>query len=169
MGDDAENWRGIRSCLAHPVIWLNLNLPITVKSERFIGSEPVDRATWLCLLSHCAIHETSGLIENCADWPDRKWQQLIQVTLAEVKRECPLWEWRGVDILVWGYPIEAQDNCDRLRKLSKKAAAKRWDKKINGTVPTRKGRGNPYVNVINHPDAHSEPLIPKHSQRLKAP
>lgn len=146
------------------MIWLNLNLPATIKSERFISSEPLDRATWLCLLSHCAFHENAGRIKDCADWSDRKWQQLVQITLAEAKRTCPLWEWKGGDILVWGYPIEAQDNCDRLRKLSKKAAAKRWDKKINGTAPAKKR--TPYEQLMKHPDHPGTHPIPNGSPRL---
>lgn len=160
MGDGAQNRRRICSRLAYLVIWLNLNLPATIKSERFISSEPIDRATWLCLLAHCAFDENAGRIENCAEWGDRKWQQLVQVTLSEVKRKCLLWEWRDGDIFVWGYPIEAQENCDRLRRLSKNAAAKRWEKKINGQPANKKG--NPYVNGTNG----RAPLIHKNSPRL---
>lgn len=114
-----------------------LNLPTAVlDAPQFIGAAPVERATWLCLLRYCAGQENGGKIEKCGDWPDRKWQQLARVTLEEVKAECDLWEWTAIDeILVWAYPIDGQNNTQRLRKQSKLANEKRWngkEKKING-------------------------------------
>jgi len=88
--------------------WLNLNVQ-TLDSENFLGSDPTDRATWLCLLRYCIGQENSGIISDCKEWADRKWQQLVRVTKKEAERACGLWEWDGESLVVWGYPSEKED------------------------------------------------------------
>jgi hypothetical protein len=83
--------------------WLNLNIQ-TLDSEEFIGSEPVSRATWICLLRYCIGQENGGRIEDCHGWADRKWQQLVRVTKLEVDSVSALWRWEGADLFVWEYP-----------------------------------------------------------------
>lgn len=87
--------------------YLNLKIE-TLTSEAFLGCEPVDRATWLCLLRYCAQQETGGRIVGAAGWGARKWPQLCAVMLDEVKRSCPLWSWQGDDLVVEFYPVEQE-------------------------------------------------------------
>lgn len=83
-----------------------LNIAIAdLHHPNYIGSEPVDRATWLNLMAFCAERENGGIIANCAGWKSRMWEQLCGVTLDEVRRDCALWEWRGNDLAVWNYPV----------------------------------------------------------------
>lgn len=81
-------------------------IPITTKTRtapEFIGSEPVHRATWLCLMLYCAEHETGGRIPDCSSWGDRRWMQTVGVTKAEIRLETPLYSFLGTDLVVWGY------------------------------------------------------------------
>ena len=103
--------------------WLNLNIQ-TLDSENFLGSEPVDRATWLCLLRYCIGQENGGIIADCREWGDRKWQQLIRVTKKEAVRECDLWSWEGRDLIVWGYPVEKEEEIQLKRDRAKTNGAK---------------------------------------------
>jgi hypothetical protein len=103
--------------------WLNLNIQ-TLDSENFLGSEPVDRATWLCLLRYCIGQENGGIIVDCSDWGDRKWQQLVRVTKKEAMRQCDLWAWEGNDLIVWGYPVEKEDEVQQKRERAKTNGAK---------------------------------------------
>jgi hypothetical protein len=96
------------------VNWLNIPIE-TLTSEAFLGAEPVDRATWLCLMRYCAQHETGGVIPDCGSWGDRKWMQLAGVTKAEVHRECSLWAWRDAE--QQGEPI-AERTAERIAELS---------------------------------------------------
>jgi len=84
--------------------WLNLSTT-DLTSATFLGCEPVDRATWLCLMAYCAIHETGGIIVGCAGWGDRMWQQVAGVTKDEVHRDTTLWTWADGGIVVQLYPV----------------------------------------------------------------
>ncbi len=87
--------------------WLNIQTS-TLDSEAFVGSDPVARATWLCLLRYCAGQENGGRIAGAAAWTDRKWQQVVRVRLREIRRKCGLWSWDGDDLVVWEYPVERE-------------------------------------------------------------
>jgi hypothetical protein len=103
--------------------WLNLNVQ-TLDSENFLGSDPIDRATWLCLLRYCIGQENGGVIETCKDWADRKWQQLVRITKKEAERKCDLWAWDGETLIVWGYPSEKEDEIQQKRERAKINGAK---------------------------------------------
>ena len=103
--------------------WLNLNVQ-TLDSENFLGSDPVDRATWLCLLRYCIGQENGGVIETCKDWADRKWQQLVRITKKEADRKCDLWAWNGETLIVWGYPADKEDEIQQKRERAKTNGAK---------------------------------------------
>lgn len=98
--------------------WLNLSIQI-LDSENFIGSDPVDRSTWLCLLRFCIGQENSGVIEGCGGWADRKWQQLVRITKREAMRESDLWTWEGDRLIVWGYPVDKQEEIQTKRERAK--------------------------------------------------
>lgn len=75
-----------------------------ISSAAFRGAEPVDRATWLCLLTWCYEHENGGRIVGARAWGDRRWQQTVAVMLSEVQRDAPgLWAWDGDDLVVGFY------------------------------------------------------------------
>lgn len=97
--------------------WLNLHTSV-LDSPEVLGEEPINRATWLFLLRYCIGQENKGRIYGAVSWGDRKWQQLVRVTLAEVKAESSLWRWVGDDLEVKLYPIDAE----RLVQLKRKAA-----------------------------------------------
>jgi hypothetical protein len=103
--------------------WLNLSIQ-TLDSEHFLGSDPVERATWLCLLRYCIGQENGGTIPTCAGWADRKWQQLVRVTRDEVQSACDLWQWHGDTLIVWGYPIEKEQEVQRNRESGARGGLK---------------------------------------------
>ena len=88
--------------------WLPIST-LTRTAPEFIGSEPVQRATWLCLMLYCAEHETGGVIRDCASWGDRRWMQTIGATKAEILVECALYRFVGIDLVVWGYDPRYED------------------------------------------------------------
>lgn len=102
--------------------YLNLTIQ-TLTGPEFLGSEPLDRATWICLMRYCAQHETSGIIPGAAQWGDRKWMQLCGVTKDEVKRESDLWSWDGETLVVAFYPLE-QETVAKTRRESGKRYGK---------------------------------------------
>lgn len=92
--------------------FLNIHIR-TLLSEEFVGAAPTERATWLCLLGYCIVQENGGIIADCSDWSDRKWQQVVRVTKEETEAETELWEWietgdgtRGLKVAF--YPTEAE-------------------------------------------------------------
>jgi hypothetical protein len=107
--------------------WLNLHASV-LDSPEVVGAEPTDRATWLFLLRYCAGQENGGVIAGCASWGDRKWQQLVRVTLVEVKRDSMLWRMVGQDLEVNFYPVDKQKEIEAKREAGRSTVAKRWDK-----------------------------------------
>lgn len=103
--------------------WLNLNVA-TLDSETFLGSEPLDRATWLCLLRYCIGQENGGVIDGAESWGDRKWQQLVRVTKKEVSRATGLWSWGEGNLIVWEYPLEKEDEVRNRRERARTNGAK---------------------------------------------
>ena len=99
--------------------FLNLHLPKTLRSAEFIGSDPVCRATWLCLMGYCAETENGGRIVGCREWKDRKWQQICGITLREVSADSDLWTWQGDDLFVVHYPLEAETNLKTKREIAR--------------------------------------------------
>lgn len=149
--------------------WLNLNIQ-TLDSENFLGSDPIDRATWLCLLRYCIGQENSGAIADCKSWADRKWQQLVRVTKKEAERSCDLWEWDGDMLIVWGYPDEKQSEVQRLRGMGKqKTEAKVAASKANGSRggrPPNNPTENPTENLTETQlKTHGKPIERKGSRK----
>ena len=87
--------------------YLNVTIAFT-RSPEYIGSEPVDRATWLNLAAYCATMENGGVIAGCQGWKDRRCQQTLGITRKEMLSECELWSWQGEDLRVHFYPIEQE-------------------------------------------------------------
>ena len=98
--------------------WINIETT-TLDSEEFVGSNPTERATWLCLLRFCCGQENGGIIKNCRNWPDRKWQQLARVMHAEVESETALWKWIGDDLHLWRYPTDKETEVKHRRERAR--------------------------------------------------
>ena len=98
--------------------WLNISIHI-LDSENFLGSDPIERGTWLCLLRYCIGQENGGTISGCQGWADRKWQQLVRITKKEAFRACDLWSWNGDSLIVWGYPLEKETEVREKRERAK--------------------------------------------------
>ena len=107
--------------------YLNLHVS-TIDSPEFKGSDPVERATWLCLMRYCAGQENGGIIREAKAWKDRQWQQVCAVTLPEVKNSCRLYEWCGEDLHVWGYPAKREEEVRKKREAGRATAGQRWAK-----------------------------------------
>lgn len=105
--------------------WINIHRSVTQSAE-FKGAEPLDRATWFSLLDYCCSQENDGIIEQCRDWPDRKWQQVAGVTKAEAERACDLWTWNPDGSLeINFYPHDSQKEV-----VSKRRAAVNTNRKL---------------------------------------
>lgn len=87
--------------------WLNLHVSV-LDSPEFLGADPVDRATWLCMLRYCIGQENDGRVGGATEWNDRRWQQVVRITKREATRRCELWHFDGSDLVVWNYPSEKQ-------------------------------------------------------------
>jgi len=53
--------------------WLNIELK-TLRSIEFLGSDPIQRATWLCLMAYCADQENGGRIKDVSKWMVDRWR-----------------------------------------------------------------------------------------------
>lgn len=135
--------------------WINLHIPTLLRSPEFIGAEPVDRSTFIMLLAFCASLENGGVIRDCAEWKDRKWQQIAAVTLAEVRRKSELWTWHGNDLHVSFYPVEKEAEVKHLRGIgSLSTPAKAAAAKANG-----KRGGRPNKNPPQNPTENPTPWV----------
>lgn len=94
--------------------WLNLHTS-TLDAPEFVGAEPHERATWLCLLRFCIGQENGGRIEGAKLWADRRWQQLCRVTKREVSMTSELWTWEEDNLVVWAYPLDKEEEVKRNR------------------------------------------------------
>ena len=138
--------------------WLNLHTSI-LDSPAVVGSDPIERGTWLMLLRFCIGQENFGKIAECRAWKNRKWQQLVRVTSKEVFTQSELWKWEGNDLIVTHYPHEKQLEIQQMRELGKRTSeAKRTAAKANGTLGGRPPK-NPTENPTAEPsETHGKPI-----------
>ena len=136
--------------------WLNLNIK-TLDSEEFIGSDPVSRATWICLLRYCIGQENGGRIDDCNGWADRKWQQLVRVTKEEVDAASALWSWDGQDLVVWEYPAGKELEVQGKRKGGKSGGAATSDAKTQAARENGKKGGRPKTQAETQAANEEEP------------
>ena len=129
--------------------WLNLHTSV-LDSPAVLGEEPLNRATWIFLLRYCIGQENNGRISGAVSWGDRKWQQLVRVTLAEVKAESSLWEWRGDDLVVSMYPVEKE------REVKRKRAAARRNGNQGGRPKKTNVGYSEKPTLVNSPKAEGE-------------
>lgn len=136
--------------------WLNIEIK-TIRCPEYVGSEPTDRATWINLLVYCAEHENGGIIENCLDWKDRRWQQTCGVTKEEVTRESDLWSWSGSNLTIWAYPVEKEQE----------VKAKRLGGRIGGKASgeARKAKSSQTAQLEGSGEAPGEPQVEPEIER----
>ena len=111
--------------------YLNIHTDF-LRSETYLGSEPIERATWLNLMSWCATQENGGVIENAESWTDRKWQQLCGITLSEVETISLLYGFEDGNLVVSNYPVDKEAEVKAKRKAGKKGGR---PKKTASTQP----------------------------------
>ena len=100
--------------------WLNLEVTLCDRPE-FVGCEPAEQGTWLKLAFYCAKLENAGVIQNCGQWKNRKWEQLVRVTKREIATSTELWSYDGTDLVVHFYPKEQELKAKRLRDMAGRA------------------------------------------------
>ena len=109
--------------------WINIQT-ITLRSPQFIGSDPIARGTWLSVLGHCYEQENGGIINDCASWKDRQWQQICGVTLEEINGAGLLMQWSGGNLIVSFYPTDMEEEIKRKRQAGRKGGQARTQAKI---------------------------------------
>jgi hypothetical protein len=124
--------------------YLNLHTDL-LRSEDYLGAEPVERATWLNLMAWCATQENGGTIRNAADWTDRKWQQIVGVTLQEVTEQSGSLYWFDPDgnLVVNHYPAEKEIEVKELRERGKRGGLARTQAKTQAAKDNGKKGGRP--------------------------
>lgn len=96
-----------------------------MRAPAYVGSDPIERATWLNLMAYCAEQENGGTIADCSDWKDRRWMQTCGVLKSEVSSECDLWKWDGENLVIWGYPKEKEAEVQAKREAGAKGGKSR--------------------------------------------
>jgi hypothetical protein len=114
------------------MIYLNLKTS-TLRAPEYIGSEPTQRGTWLNLMCYCCEQENGGVIDGCAGWKDRQWQQTAGVTLAEVREDCDLWKWDGEALLVTFYPSDKEAEVRGKREAGKRGGSAKTEAKTQAS------------------------------------
>jgi hypothetical protein len=114
--------------------WLNLHIPSVIRSPEFIGSSPVERATWLCVHAYAAEIECGGKLIGALMWKDRQWQQACGVTRREVLQAHKLLRVEGEDIVVNGYSTAKEAEVKAKRTGAKAGAMARWHKDASGNA-----------------------------------
>jgi len=110
--------------------YLNINTDI-LRSEDYLGAEPVERATWLNLLGWCASQENGGVIKDATSWKCRKWQQIAGVTLLEVKTESALYHFdKEGNLVVNYYPKSMEQTAIARREAGRKGGKSTSEAKV---------------------------------------
>lgn len=132
-----------------------LNLPVSLaRSPEYIGCDVTQRSTWFSLLAYCAEQENGGVIRDCANWKDRRWQQTAAVTLEEVSADCDLFWWDGNDLHVAFYPSSREAQVQAGRTSGHK-----------GGRPKKNPSENPPQNPSENPNAGKGKAPPKPEEK----
>lgn len=113
--------------------WLNIKIA-TLRAPEYIGSKPVERATWINVFAYSCEQENGGRLAGAASWKDRQWQQACGVTSREVRAADKLLRVEGDDVLVYAYPLEKQAEVQARRIQAGDAARRRWGDRL-GIAP----------------------------------
>jgi hypothetical protein len=113
--------------------WLNIRIA-TLRTPEYIGSTPIERATWINVVAYSCEQENNGRLIGAADWKDRQWQQTCGVTAREIRAAGKLLKVEGSDVIVYAYPTEKQIEVQARRMQARDAARRRWDNNL-GDAP----------------------------------
>lgn len=138
--------------------WLNIHTD-TLRSEEYLGADPVERATWLSLLGWCATQENGGLIKDAIEWKDRKWQQVCGITKTEVETKSELYSFIKRDLLVRYYPGDSEAAVIAKRLAGKKGGRPRKALKTEGEKP------HGLVNENHDPEVSKREAVTKGKER----
>jgi hypothetical protein len=130
--------------------WINIHTDV-LRSESYLGAEPVERATWLNLLGWCCSQENGGSIKGAATWSDRKWQQLCGITKEEATLVSDLYHIDDAgNMLVSLYPIDKEQEVASKREIARANGKKGGRPKLKtDKKPTLVNPENPeQTNVI---------------------
>lgn len=117
--------------------YLNIHTDL-LRSESYLGADPVERATWLNLLAWCASQENGGIIPKASEWTDRKWQQLCGVTKEEATLVSDLYHiTEDGDLVVNHYPKDKETEVKTKRETAKANGKKGGRPKKKPTSETR--------------------------------
>lgn len=113
--------------------WINIHTD-TLRDSIFIGAEPLERATWICLLGWSCTQENGGVIEDCKTWSDRRWQQTCGVTKEEIENGDGLFFFQGNDLVITYYPKDHENTVKSKREAGKKGGRPIHSKSKNHEV-----------------------------------
>lgn len=138
--------------------WLNIHTS-TLDGPEFLGADPVQRATWICLLRWCAGQENGGRIEGASGWTDRKWQQLARVTLDEINSQCDLWAWDGDCLVVSFYPVAKEAEVSSKRAGGRAGGCARTDAKTSAAKANGSKGGRPNNPSLSQAEPKDNPSL----------
>lgn len=130
--------------------WINIHTD-TLRSEDYLGADPIERATWLNLMGWCCSQENGGIIKNAAKWNDRKWQQLCGITKDEATLVSELYHIdEAGNMHVSLYPIDKEQEVASKRETARANGKKGGRPKLKTqSKPTLVNSANPeQTNVI---------------------
>jgi hypothetical protein len=106
------------------VNWLNIHTD-TLRSEEYLGAEPLERATWLNLMAWCVSQENGGVIEGAASWGERKWMQVCGITKQEATLVSKLYRLNtNGGLVVTFYPSDKEDEVKVKREVARENGKK---------------------------------------------
>lgn len=101
----------------------------------------------------CAQQENGGVIENCDEWGDRKWAQLMGVTKSEILHKCALWSLESGALKVWHYPEEQENKC-----ISNRINGNKGGRPKKENQPQKEPKNN---HMVTETITQTEPYAPK--------
>jgi len=122
--------------------WINLRTTF-LRSAAYMGSRPIERATWLNVLAYCTEQENGGRIPGAAVWKDRQWQQCCGVTAREVRSATKLLTIEADDVLVAAYSADKEAEVKARRVQAGDASRRRWSATLgitSGDAPRHPSR-----------------------------
>lgn len=145
--------RGSRGFYISDMNWLNLHTAV-LDSPEFIGSDPVERSTWLCLLRYCIGQENGGIIKGCSAWKPDQWKAIL-VRRRDVLRESALWRWESGDLIL---PYDPERVYGETRIPPVRLPYSQWER-LRGIVFKRDGRACAYCGAVGE-ELHCDHIIP---------
>lgn len=140
--------------------WINLRTTF-LRSAAYMGSRPIERATWLNVLAYCTEQENGGRIPGAASWKDRQWQQCCGVTAREVRSATKLLTIEAGDVLVAAYSADKEAEVKARRLQAGDASRLRWHGKIG--LPPDASRNASRIATAS-PPADAPRIAPRNAE-----